>query len=244
MRKLGHGQSVLFCIPEEIGNKIKSRNEAGGRNHSEISVPDILAWAISETMQDTERSVPLWVAQGLRFSQQNKLWKQRENGPSRNETDWAKGFLEDESQSLEQRYRPGITRQDPLETGDDTDEGFEGKVALHCRQFGPLNFGAAGLQEEQERELAPEVEEERQVERPAAAHPLRHRVHPDVEAFVRTGEIQTTNDAFRSAFAILSTTSASKYLDVDQFPQNLLVTTDFTRAVTLNSSLGDRSDFF
>lgn len=49
-----------------------------------------------------------------------------------------------------------------------------------CDAFGVTSLRSASLQEEQERELATEVEEERQVERPAPAKPRTHSIHPDV----------------------------------------------------------------
>ena len=39
------------------------------------------------------------------------------------------------------------------------------RYVSRCRDFGAMGFGSAPLSEEQERELAPEIEEERQVER-------------------------------------------------------------------------------
>lgn len=65
MRKLGKGQSVVFCVPEEIETKILTCTFKP--DNASIDVLDVLSWAISETCVDVSRSMPLWAAQGKRF---------------------------------------------------------------------------------------------------------------------------------------------------------------------------------
>ncbi|KAK6843829.1 hypothetical protein PG987_004689 [Apiospora arundinis] len=211
----------------------------------DITVSSILTWAISETMSDTTRSVPLWLNQAVRFGNHSKLWQEYRNGTINDATDWAKCFLEDEAQSLEQRYRPGIAPVNPLDTHSDIDESFRREVEDHCGLFGLINFEAAGLHEEQERELSPEAEEERQVERPPAVKPLDHKIHENVRRFIERGSFGEGDGGIRSAFTILDTTSAAKHLEVGEFPRHgLWVTDDFANTVELDYSTGDQSDFF
>ncbi|KAK8112290.1 uncharacterized protein PG998_008747 [Apiospora kogelbergensis] len=245
-RKLGHGQSVVFCVPEEIRDKITQMDEDQPRKTGDITVPGILTWAISETMSDATKSIPLWLTQAVRFGKHSKLWQKYRNGSvDNNKTNWAKCFLEDEAQSLEQRYRPGIAPVNFMDTHSDLDESFRKQVESHCDLFGPINFEAAGLHEEQERELSPEAEEERQVERPPAVKPLKHRIHVNVERFIVRGTFAVGDGGIRSAFTILDTTSAAKHLDVGEFPRHRLwVTDDFAKTVELDYSAGNRSDFF
>lgn len=47
MRKLGNGQSVVFCIPKEIQFKILALSEKNSK--STINVSDVICWAVSET---------------------------------------------------------------------------------------------------------------------------------------------------------------------------------------------------
>lgn len=242
MRKLGHGQRIIFCVPEEIEHKIMRMKEGSSQASSIVTVSDILKWAISETMEDTTRCIPLWVTQGLRFRNHSRLWNQREDSSFVHATDWAKSFLEDEAKSVEERYRPGFARNNLLEAGDDIDEIFKQKVSDHRIHMHELHEG--GLQEEQERELSPEAEEERQIERPPPADPLRHRLHINVRQLIRRGFVNLKDGGFKSAFATLDTTSAAKFVQVDQFPRHLLVTDDFARTVQLNFINGDQSDFF
>ncbi|KAE8316019.1 hypothetical protein BDV41DRAFT_562572 [Aspergillus transmontanensis] len=52
MQRLGQGQSVVFCVPDEIRQKITTRASDNGN----IEVSDVLCWAISETWQDMKRN--------------------------------------------------------------------------------------------------------------------------------------------------------------------------------------------
>ncbi|KJZ70449.1 hypothetical protein HIM_10151 [Hirsutella minnesotensis 3608] len=72
MRKLGQGQSVVFCVSEEIKGKICAC--PGKSADSEVSVSDVLLSSISETHTDIRRGLPLWVMQGARFERQKKVW--------------------------------------------------------------------------------------------------------------------------------------------------------------------------
>lgn len=94
------------------------------------------------------------------------------------------------------------------------------------------------LYEEQERELEPEVEQERQVERPPAAKPRPHELHPKVLEFVRTSKITVTGGAFFRAFMSLANTIAVRHLNLEQFPRSLHVTQDFANTV-MDSGIKD-----
>ncbi|RAL16905.1 uncharacterized protein BO97DRAFT_439831 [Aspergillus homomorphus CBS 101889] len=229
MRKLGKGQSVVFCIPEEI--KFKIMTLCGRSHESDLTVADVLRWAISETWDDMQRSIPLWAVQGKRYQAQARHWRVlRQDGQISISKCQAEGFLEPESQSPEQRYRPG-RKNDLALSSQCTDDADLCCILDRCREFAAVKLSAAQLQEEQERELAPEIEQERQVQRPAPAEPARHSVHPDIRSFVATGHLDTSSTAVKPAFMVLENTSAAKYLDVAQFPSELLVTMDFARTV-------------
>lgn len=78
MRKLGRGQSVVFCIPRDIEQKIQAQRDPKSAT-GDISVSDVLCWAISETWRDLRRMVPLWLTQGVRYYEQEALWNEGEN---------------------------------------------------------------------------------------------------------------------------------------------------------------------
>ena len=240
MRKLGKGQSVVFCVSQEIRSKILSIiGEPEGYN---IDVSDVLRWAVSETWIDMQRSIPLWAIQGERFERQNDIWsKARRDGKTHMSQDQAEDFLEQESQSLEQRYRPRPNDSAPPFITSDNEHNDNVRLILErCREFENINFHSTQLQEEQERQLAPEIEQERQVQRPPSATPEKHSIHPDLLQFVKTGILRKGSKAFMPAFQALRNTSATKYLnlcafanhlDVSQLPSGLLVTRDFAKTV-------------
>ncbi|KAL4884182.1 hypothetical protein BJY04DRAFT_225986 [Aspergillus karnatakaensis] len=230
LRKLGKGQSVVFCIPQEIKTKILSL--IGKPDDYQVEVSDVLRWSVSETWIEMQRSIPLWAVQGQRFERQDKIWQGIRGNSQEMTKDQAEGFLEPESQTLDQRYRP--RHGDTLFIDSETEESENTlRIQERCREFANLKFAATQLQEEQERQLAPEIEQERQVQRPAMATPEKHHLHPDLVKFVSTGILDETSTAFMPAFESFRKTSAAKYLNVSEFGPGLLVTQDFARTVKM-----------
>lgn len=233
MRKLGQGQSVVFCVPPEIKTKILARTSKPGN----IDVSDVLSWAVSESCMDMQRSMPLWAAQGERFVHQSTLWNEaRTSGETQMSEDQANRFLEHEAQSLEHRYRPCPDTNVNMSLEAVSENKNLNLIAERCREFGSLGLGSAKLQEEQERELSPEIEQERQVQRPAPAQPAQHHVHSHLIKFVATGTLINGSEAYKPAFETLRSTSAATHLDVSQFGADLLVTADFARTVQISQT--------
>ena len=232
MRKLGKGQSVVFCVPNEIQATILERTSK--KQGSDIAVSDILTWAISETWADLRRSIPLWATQGRRSERHKNLL----NGANTT-TKQAEQFLDDEAQSVEFRYRPRPhTQSDSLSLeGWDTSNANIARIIERCQDFETTTFDSATLLEEQERELSPEIEEERQVQRPPSMEAETHGLHPDLLSSVDTGEIRTGSNAFIPAFEALHSTSAVNQSGVPPIPETLLVTTDFMRTVKQPSGI-------
>ena len=237
MRKLGKGQSVMFCAPKEVERKI--RECVGKGVNGVIEVADVLRWSIQETCISTRRCVPLWAIQGVRHQRRQLAWPTSLGTvDSSTAVNAAKQLLEPEAKSLEERYgfaRTGIEEQIVLH--DHNDELHLNRkdqldaIRNKCDEFGISSFSSAKLQEEQERELSPENEKERQVERPPQAKALVHKVHHDVRAFVKNGILDRTSAAFQPAFQVLERTSARKHLEKEAWPSHLLVTHDFARTI-------------
>ncbi|KAG6036493.1 hypothetical protein E4U41_005708 [Claviceps citrina] len=232
MRKLGNGQSLMFCVPDEIQSKIRAI--ANLPRGSGIRVSDVLIWAVSETIEDLRKNMPLWAMQGRRYQRQEGIWSSA-TGPDGlfMTQEQAAEFLEPEAQTLEVRYRPGVSFLDP---GPTTLSGEPDEIVRRCDEFGISHFGSATLQEEQERELSPEVEQEKQIERPQPVEPAAHSIHPHIKAFVATGKIRPGSPVFVEAFLALSNTSVAKCTDLEQFPTEVLVTADYARTVQLSQS--------
>ncbi|KAK4220947.1 hypothetical protein QBC38DRAFT_155242 [Podospora fimiseda] len=246
MRKLGQGQSVTFIVSPEMQKRIRTiRNLA---TYSPLTVADVIAWAISETWDEAVRSVPLWAAQGIRHIRQEAIWQKAENEGGFSSCH-ARAYLEPEGLSLEQRYRPipslapagdteiaALMADLDLEDNSKMDTAQLSAIRQKLIDFSNAtrsNTASSTLQEEQERELAPEIEEEREVARPPPRAALSHRLHKDVLEFIRTGNIRKDSTAFIKPFSIMSTTTAASLFqpNLDAFPSDLLVTRDFARTV-------------
>ncbi|KAK3374532.1 hypothetical protein B0T24DRAFT_577590 [Lasiosphaeria ovina] len=250
MRKLGRGQSVSFVVSPEMQKRIRAvRSVARERP---LGVADVIAWAISETWDQTVRSVPLWAVQGIRHIRQETIWERVEERGVFSSSD-AQEYLEPEAMCLEQRYRPrsaptaGETEIAALMAN--LDLGFRAdpdKTAKQCAQKSAIreklaafthatrtSTASSTLQEEQERELAPEIEEERHVARPPPRTALPHKLDWRLVQFVRTGRAEMAGAAFSQAFLVMLTTSAASLFPpgLAAFPGHLLVTEDFARTV-------------
>jgi hypothetical protein len=243
MRQLGRGQAVTFLIPEEIETQI--RQSLTEHRERRVSVLDVLDWSIRETWKDIRRSIPLWAMQGRNFARQRRIWNEVPiHIGSSMDQHIAERFLEDEAHSLQERYEPNRSFVDGLHGAADDDILFG--IQQRCHQFSDLEDTPATLQQEQERELSPEVEQEREIERAPPAKPVEHRLHHDVVHFVRTGRIKAKNSdwGFDWAFQSLTETSAAKEMDISRIASRLLVTKDFARTVKPVNFSKDRMDAF
>lgn len=240
MRKLGKGQSVVFCLPKEVESNILALR--GKDANAGIDVSDVLLWAVSETWSDIRRSVPLWAVQGTRFERQQELWQSYRQSEYLTSTE-AEQFLEPECQTLEQRYRPGHQKKSSCEYLSSENENMK-LIWEHCRKFEGLDTSVSTLLEEQERELAPEIESERQVQRPPGATPAPHQIHKHITSFVATGVLEKPSMAYRPAYHTLQNTSAASFLDVSQFPSSLLATKDFFTTIKVPSGSTFIADAF
>ncbi|KAK7696887.1 hypothetical protein SLS64_014115 [Diaporthe eres] len=244
LRKLGKGQTVVFCISQEIQAKIIERT-AAARN-SEITVADVIHWSISETHVEIRRSMPLWAVQGERFFLQDKLWKHvRRDGRTILSKEYAEKFQEKEAQSLDDRFRPRKAHGHPLHLASASDADLR-RIAQRCQQFDDLQFNSSTLQEEQERELSPEIEQERQVQKAPAAAPAPHKLHEHIRKFATDGVFITGSTAYMPAFEALKDSSAASGFSVRQLAGEgrLLVTADFAKTVMPSSRSSFLSDAF
>lgn len=230
MRRLGSGQTVVFCVPPEIQAKIKST----GHVCEPILVSDVLLWSIGETHREMQRSMPIWAVQGQRFTHQQILWQQiMKDGRTILNRGHAERFLELESQTLEQRYRPESSSQSSPLLNLEVEDTSSKLIVDRCQQFGHLQFSSSVLHEEQERELAPEIEQERQVQKPPPATPATHCLHPDVKRFALAKSVEGFSEAYMTAFQSLSHLSMANTIDLSKLAteQRLMVSADFATTV-------------
>ncbi|KAH0439221.1 hypothetical protein CcaCcLH18_03016 [Colletotrichum camelliae] len=224
----GKGQSVVFCVPNEIQQKIAALSHT--RETTTIDVYDILEWAISETFVDLSRGIWLWANQGRRHQCHKQLWDEASvEGAASLNADHAEKFLEEEAQSLESRYRPA--QQDSKELVHISDHTEGDLITERVRSFGGRNANSSTFREEQERELSPEVEQEREIQRPPPVKPHQHSIHQDIRALISDGNFAPDSKAWVPAFMSLSNTSASAHCEVEKFPRRIMVTNDFVQTI-------------
>lgn len=243
MRKLGKGQSVVFFVPSDIEEEIRLLCHQENLEPARLTVSDVLSWAITETCRDQRRIVPIWLNQGLRFTKQQPLWSHlvdREKGELK--VLRAEEFREDDSPTLKMRYSPCRAQTDFSSRFHHIDQHYAVKFQDRCEQFGLTDTHRASFDEEQERELAPEAEQENQVVKTPKAEPAEHHVHPGLEKFIVKGAWPAV--PFEPAFKILETTSAAQHFDMSEFSNTILVTRDFAVTVNIPFGSGTYSDSF
>jgi hypothetical protein len=247
MRKLGKGQSVVFCSSMEIQRKILQYSVKQAGDTSSIEVADVLKWCIAETCASTKKSIPNWATQGLRHQHRRAVCSDSAVAVS----DVHK-ILEAEAQTLKQRYgirdqnhqvMDQISRIATCQAITSRPEEVR-NIREKCQEFEVVSFDNATLLEEQERELSPENEREQQVELPPQIKPLGHVIHSDVRALARTGTIQATSTAFIRGFDVFIKTSAGKFYDGNAWPHDLIVTKDFANTIPSGKQDGELGDFF
>lgn len=116
------------------------------------------------------------------------------------------------------------------------------RIHEQCAEFRHLDVSNSKLQEEQERELSPEIQQERQIERPRKAEPQTHSLHKDVRRFVDTGEIIESSDAYMPEFAaFMDMRLGLKYPVVSEIGDcSGLVTKDFVRTIVADGTCNGR----
>ena len=242
MRKLGKGQSVMFCGTIEV--ELKILRCSGKDRYEDITVSDVLEWSILETCIHTKKCIPLWATQGVRYQRRHIAWAESSTGGDEySALEMARSLLQVEAQSLQVRYGLEKRRSEEQSLLYDGREKSLSKretqlIAMRakCREFEVPSFNNATLREEQERELSPDNEQERQVERPSALEPCNHRLHQDVTSFARHGILDRDSAAFQPAFELFGNTSAKECLETEAWLGHLLITADFARTVQASAN--------
>ena len=202
MRKLGKGQSVMFFALMEVEHKIM--NYSRKKSIDIIEVADVLQRSIAETCSNMKKCIPLWATQGLRFQRHHVAWaKSSESQDEATVLECARSLLEPEAKSLQDRYGfVGKKSEELILLTDKTDESLStreiqiGAIRAKCQEFQLASLRSAALQEERERELHPEEEQERQVQRPRPLSPRRHSIHQQLKDFVSGYPINLGSGAF------------------------------------------------
>ncbi|EJT74694.1 hypothetical protein GGTG_08532 [Gaeumannomyces tritici R3-111a-1] len=254
MRGLGEGQAVTFCVPQEIKGRILQRtDERRQQQQQSIGVMDVLQWAILETFDDMERAVPLWAVQGQTHAHQQSVYSKAADG--RVTEQLAQRLLQKEAQTVEDLYRAsdgGSSNSSPCCADADRHPDAD-RIERHRASFfgdhvaAPAPTAALGREEERQRELAPEVEQERRVEQRApAAEAARHALDPAVVHFARTGELPRPGPdmdaSFPPAFLTIGGGGGGQDVLARLLPRGLRCSRDFARTVAAGGGGGGQED--
>lgn len=227
MRKLGHGQSILFCGPPEIHQKILELSKKC--NGDSIEVRDVLLWSMSETCINARKLLPIWAKQGIGYQKRLDAWDNIEELKT-----FPPNLLEKEAKTLEEHYgySSGSGGLDVLLETSKTRHRELLQIQEKCRMFRVESLKEAHMLEEQERELSHEVERERENQRPPKANPLGHQLSEHVKRFIVAGTLPPdSTDCFIPVFDTLSDTSAAKVREPGAWSTKLLTTLDFSRVI-------------
>lgn len=227
MRKLGNGHTVMFCGPPEIDRQIMAIAQENHRNT--ITVRDVLYWSMQETCHNARKLLPIWAKQGINYQTHLAAWNDIGEGK-----EFPEGLLETESKTLTQHYGFERLREETIDSyrksgAKDSDLS---KIVNQCQSLGVKSFRGARMLEEQERELAHEVECERENQRPEQVGAAKHNVSDEVKQFISTGILpKSFRRSFIPAFSVLAKTSAKDIYQQSVFSEALLATSDFCKVV-------------
>ena len=243
LRKLGHGQSIMFLAPPEVHQSIL---EVVKRGHgTNLDVSDVIEWSLEQSCLNIEQCQPLHVMQGLsHYERLDKMEKFRiEYTSSSVAQQTIDNFREEEQQSLSDLYAPS-----PMKTVHASLFGrFKGSAnenANHLlrvwEELDPSTSHNVSAQEEHERELAQEVEEEVQIERPGQKTPMVPQMDERLFQFIKSGN---QSDLLRFSTAVEAVIRASSVkCFVHEKSISLYVSNDFAAVVKKQNHDKDNYD--
>jgi hypothetical protein len=227
----------LFCV---------SSYRAGFSGTRLIGLSYRLCWLVNNTCDGLEQLQPLYYSQGQDFCKRMQAALDNpdflEDGGQREE--YIAAVKQGEMQTLQKLYEPRQSAKNKLASTHEKLRGFAEELEARRANFqdtGKAVHGSALQEVEQEREVAFEVETVRQVKKPFHYAPLMFPcLHPDIEAFVRTGRLPAASDGVKPIFVSLSKTRVGKKFSIQkrEGEDKLFVSTQFDRTVRLSDDLG------
>lgn len=160
MRQLGHGQSVMFFAPPDVDRRIKDTRRTLVKRP--VSVVDILEWVMLETVASIEHHIPYWAQQGVSYKNRLAGWNQFDlaSSPEAERLSVLHSlWVEKEARTLEEMYCPSTppANRPPHPAFEIPD------MKVRLDSLGVTSVIEASMDEEQEREVAHEIERESQV---------------------------------------------------------------------------------
>lgn len=248
LRKLGTGHSLCFLGPPEVHQSIL--DGGAGDNSSSLDSKDVLAWTMEQTCQAMEIAKPLRIMQGLEYLRRQNVIDTYlpSNTPPASLIDdkvsierfW-QSIQEDESQTLHAMYGVHDGRMNTFARLLDFDSMCEIMQHLVSEYYtmNKLDMENSSMDNEQEREVAHEIERERQIQRPGQVKALAPSISKGLAEFVKSGRLDRSGiTELIHAFEIFTLTTAMNHdngnsVDPKQFP--LFATKDYAQSVDLST---------
>ncbi|KAL2000711.1 hypothetical protein VTN02DRAFT_2706 [Thermoascus thermophilus] len=189
----------------------------------------------------------LYLAQGFDFCRRKHAGFRYANflTDSQHRAAYLATLLQAERQTLDQLYAPasdnqyGITEFD----GSGALHDFWGVLQEHAESLKNMNHtalrGSAFEEVEQEREVASQVEEVRQVQRPVHFEALTFpRLHPAILHFAKTGRLLVGSGGYKPAFSALQQTTLGRKHQIGPVEgSGLYVSEEYTRTILRGGSI-------
>lgn len=235
LRKLAQGQTLMYLAPPEVHQDIlATTGKSGGR----LDGYDVVAWCLVQSCLSIERSQPLRVMQGLNHHRRQlamknfraSIGKLREPlGATASLWEaFADRFREKEEQTLDDLYGPKSAAKDIF--GDLQDSEEIRQLRAIWKSLDPSTASIASMREEHEREVAVEVEQESQIQRPPKAEPLNPAVDERLIRFVHAGSLGSF-EPFAKVFDHTSSCSSAKEPEAVLVWSNVRATRDYLNTV-------------
>ena len=226
MRKLGHGQSLVFLAPQEVDRAIRDLGKFGPSDPlRNVTTLDIVYWAMLNTCDYIQHHLSHWAQQGVDYMKRRAAWGAYESDPSASEAidRLRSSWEEPDARSLEDMYGSETQKNQSHPAFDIPD------LRDRLKELGVSSVGSANVDEEQEREVSQELEREYQVKRPPPAQAAKHVVHDHVRQLVTGGAIDGATIADSSAFVQLF--APLRQLGEHEWSPSLWATKDFATTI-------------
>lgn len=244
LRQLGTTQSIAFIAPPEVHQSIMDVRQKS------LDIPvdssDVIRWLLVQTCTTNRDLQPLYVAQGMDFCRrmQGASKYQRFLTSPKHRAAFIQVLQRREHQTLEELYSPFTkTNSDRELVMNNAFAKFKGTLksfaheleeSFRLMSLNPGSVQSSSLEEvEQEREVAFEVEEERQLQRPGAMKALKFPgLHPAISNFVDTGVFDADQKGFDAAIVLQSVQLGAKYdKRASSLVSHLYVSPEFLKTV-------------
>ncbi|KAI9929431.1 hypothetical protein MW887_000901 [Aspergillus wentii] len=231
LRELGNGHSVTFFIPPEVSHNMN----ADARN---LTSKEVVSWTLKQTCDSLDTLRPLWAFQGLQHNRRAQLMEMLATDPDQAEIIVSR-IQEPEARPLLQMYAPWEKTQ-LMDLDPDLDWSSLQTVHLLDVWKAPGRQAIARLHEEQEREIAQEVQQEQQVYRPPPTPPASHRLDAAVRHLAIHGKFPHDGSAaWIMAFESFRTTSANDIGFPGCLGPRLYATKDFVTSIQRRNGIQD-----